>query len=307
MLRQCDLILPNGTRVLITEIGMSVDVHGQGRRQGGEGSGVGRHPSLRAQVLPQLGKTDVTVGVPDPAAYPCGREGMRYGTATVTTSRAKLPRVGRSCRFAERSYDRQALGGRRSGVTQKNHAPRSSSCRLPPIPFVFNPKTAAVEISNVPFSLSLGDCRGRRPVGLRCHRRDVFVAGFTYANLAGYRLVGYRRVQRDDDRFPRDGVHEHALGYSVRPAGAAPGGADRIGRTGGEPRAGQPCVVAISVSIHLRRDGRRCGRRDLCADDGDRHRLVRYPSQPCGLAGFGRNGHGAHDHVAAGRMADLEP
>ena len=38
-----------------------------------------------------------------------------------------------------------------------------------------------------------------------------------------------------------------------------------------------------------------------------RHRLVRYPSQPRGLAGVGRHGHGADDHVAAGGLAGLEP
>ena len=53
--------------------------------------------------------------------------------------------------------------------------------------------------------------------------------------------------------------------------------------------------------------GRRLLRRDLCADDGDRHRLVRYPSQSRRLAGVGRHGHGADDHVAARRLAGLEP
>ena len=37
-----------------------------------------------------------------------------------------------------------------------------------------------------------------------------------------------------------------------------------------------------------------------------RHRLVRYPSQPCRVAGLGRHGHGADDHVAARRLAGLE-
>ena len=50
--------------------------------------------------------------------------------------------------------------------------------------------------------------------------------------------------------------------------------------------------------------GDRC---DLRADDGDRHRLVRYPSQPCGLAGLRRHGHGADDHVAAGGLVGLKP
>ncbi len=48
-------------------------------------------------------------------------------------------------------------------------------------------------------------------------------------------------------------------------------------------------------------------RRDLRADDGDRDRLVRHPSQPCGVAGLGRHGHGADDHGAARRLAGLEP
>ena len=45
--------------------------------------------------------------------------------------------------------------------------------------------------------------------------------------------------------------------------------------------------------------------RDLRADDGDRHRLVRHPSQPRGVAGVGRHGHGADDDVAARRLAGL--
>ena len=61
----------------------------------------------------------------------------------------------------------------------------------------------------------------------------------------------------------------------------------------------------VVVSVHLRADGRRLDRRDLCADDGLRHRLVRYPSQPCGVAGLGGHGHGADDDVAACRLADL--
>jgi hypothetical protein len=37
----------------------------------------------------------------------------------------------------------------------------------------------------------------------------------------GYRLVGYRRLQRDDDRFARDGFHKHDLGHL----------SDRLGRS----------------------------------------------------------------------------
>jgi hypothetical protein len=66
-------------------------------------------------------------------------------------------------------------------------------------------------------------------------------------------------------------------------------------------------VLAASLALASRVDGRRRGRRDLCADDGVRHRLVRHPSQPRGLAGFGRHGDGAGDHVAARRLAGLAP
>jgi MFS family permease len=44
----------------------------------------------------------------------------------------------------------------------------------------------------------------------------------------------------------------------------------------------------VAFQFSLRADGRRLDRRDLRADDGNRHRLVRYPSQPCGVAGLGR-------------------
>ena len=66
-------------------------------------------------------------------------------------------------------------------------------------------------------------------------------------------------------------------------------------------------TVAARVSDHVRADGRRLYRRDLRADDGVRHRLVRHPSQPRGVAGVGRHGHGADDHVAARRLAGLQP
>ena len=47
-------------------------------------------------------------------------------------------------------------------------------------------------------------------------------------------------------------------------------------------------------------------RRDLRADDGVRHRLVRHASQPCRVARLGRHGHGADDDVAARGLAGLE-
>ena len=58
-------------------------------------------------------------------------------------------------------------------------------------------------------------------------------------------------------------------GTLVRPVRAAAGGADRIGRAGGKPGAGEPCDLADRVPAHLRPAGRRRRRRDLCADDGD--------------------------------------
>jgi hypothetical protein len=161
----------------------------------------------------------------------------------------------------------------------------------------------ALELRNGKFSLSLGDCRRRWPARLRRDRRHVFAAGVPAADRAGYRLVGDRRVQRDDHRLSRDGLRQHDLGHPVRPAGAAAGGADRVGRAAGEPGAGQPGDVAARISIHLRADGRRLHCRDLRAHDGDRHRLVRHASQPCGVAGVCRHGHGADDHVAVRRLA----
>ena len=64
-------------------------------------------------------------------------------------------------------------------------------------------------------------------------------------------------------------------------------------------------LVAFQLIFGLVVGGR--DRRDLRADDGLRHRLVRHASQPCGVAGLGRHGHGADDHVAARRLAGLEP
>ena len=41
----------------------------------------------------------------------------------------------------------------------------------------------------------------------------VFVAGSAAAHRPGYRLVGDRRVERDDDRLSRNGVRQHGLGH----------------------------------------------------------------------------------------------
>src|SRR3982751_5487397 len=71
--------------------------------------------------------------------------------------------------------------------------------------------------------------------------------------------------------------------------------ADRIG-----PR---PVVLIGSVFLArglpdpVRGRRRRRHRGDLRPDDGLRHRLVRDAAQSRGLAGVGRHGHGADDHV----------
>ena len=69
----------------------------------------------------------------------------------------------------------------------------------------------------------------------------------------------------------------------------------------------EPGIVAAVVSDPVRAAGRRLDLGHLCADDGVRHWLVRHPSQPRRLAGFGRHGDGAVDHGAARRLADLAP
>ena len=63
----------------------------------------------------------------------------------------------------------------------------------------------------------------------------------------------------------------------------------------------------VAVPAHLRPARRRRDGRDLRADDGLRHRLVRHASQPCRVARLGRHGHGADDHVALGGVARLHP
>ena len=76
----------------------------------------------------------------------------------------------------------------------------------------------------------------------------------------------------------------------------------------GKPGAGEPRDIAGRISVHLRADGRRRSTAAIFAPMmALRHRLVRYPSQPCGVAGLGRHGHGADDHVAARGLAGLEP
>src|SRR5262245_55793291 len=98
-------------------------------------------------------------------------------------------------------------------------------CRLPRFPFVFHPELSPRETRNDQFSLSLGDRRRGRPAWLRRDWRHVLAAGVLAPDRAGYRLVGDRRVERDDHWFPRDGVHQHGLGHAVGPVRAAPGGA----------------------------------------------------------------------------------
>ena len=154
--------------------------------------------------------------------------------------------------------------------------------------------------------LSLGDCCGRRPARLRRDRRDVFAAGLPPADCAGHRLVGDRRLQRDDGRLPGDGVRRACSGARCRTASVR----SRVVLTGSILLPASLFSVSQTTSLlafqlHLRRVGRRRLRGDLRADDGLRDRLVRHPSQPCGVARLRRHGHGAAHHVAAGGAADL--
>ena len=83
--------------------------------------------------------------------------------------------------------------------------------------------------------LSLGHRRGRRPAGLRRDRRHVFAAGVPAADLAGYRLVGHRRIERHDHRLSGHGLRQHGLGQPVRPLGPRLVVVDRVGDAGREP------------------------------------------------------------------------
>ena len=175
-----------------------------------------------------------------------------------------------------------------------------------PSSFVLVPR-AGTEMWNEQFSLSLGHCSSRRPVGLCCHRWHVFAAGSAAADHTGHRLVGRRRIQRHDDRLSCNGLRQHDLGDLVGSGRAASGSADRLDRHRGKPCAGEPCDVVDRVSAPLRPADGSGDCRYLRADDGLRHRLVRHPSQPCGVAGVGRHGDGTDDHVAAGGLARLQP
>ena len=155
------------------------------------------------------------------------------------------------------------------------------------------------------FRLSLGDRRSRRPARLRGDRRHVFAAGFSSAHLAGYRVVGQRRLDRHDDRFHRHGPRQHGVGKYCRPLRAPPGRADRLNCPRRKPCPDEPGDIAHCVPAHLRSSCRRCDGGNLCADDRLRDRLVRHASQPCGLACFRRHGHGADDHGSIGGMARL--
>ena len=163
-----------------------------------------------------------------------------------------------------------------------------------------------MEMWNEQFSLSLGHRGSRRPVGLCRHRRHVFAAGFAAAYHTEYRLVGRRRIQRDDDRLPCNGLRQHDLGDLVGSGRTTPGGADRLHRHRGKPGAGKPCDFIDRVSAPLRPAGGSGDCRYLRANDGLRHRLVRHPSQPCGVAGVSRHGDGTDDHVAARGLARLQ-
>src|ERR1700679_710425 len=104
--------------------------------------------------------------------------------------------------------------------------------------------TVVWEAENEQILLSLGDSRSRRTVGLRGNRRHVFTAGFSSADLTGYRMVHYRRLERYDLRFSRHGIGKRHLGKPVRPLRSALDSADRIQCLGRSSGAGEPGDIA---------------------------------------------------------------
>src|SRR5258706_11260372 len=56
------------------------------------------------------------------------------------------------------------------------------------LPNRLKPRRAETEIYDGSFALSLGHCRSRRPVGLRCHRRHGLPAGSAAADHTRYLL-----------------------------------------------------------------------------------------------------------------------
>ena len=149
------------------------------------------------------------------------------------------------------------------------------------------------------------DRRGGRVSGLRGDRRDVLAARLPPADDAGDRVVAHRHLQRHDDRLSRDGGRQRRLGRLRRPIRAR-----ARSRSSGAVLLAVGLALAsgaraVAVPARLRAAGRASPRRRSCADDGDGDGLVRHPSQPCRVAGFGRHGHGADDHVALRRLADL--
>ncbi|CAI8944609.1 hypothetical protein EMIT0158MI4_30393 [Burkholderia ambifaria] len=97
------------------------------------------------------------------------------------------------------------------------------------------------------------------------------------------------------------------MGQPVGPHRHACGGRDGRRAAVGEPRAREPCAVAVRVPADFRAGRRQRDGRDVRADDGLRDRLVRHAPQPRGIAGVGRHGHGADDDVAARGLARVGP
>ena len=153
--------------------------------------------------------------------------------------------------------------------------------------------------------LSLGHRRRRRPDELCRARRDVLAGDLPRADGARHALVTRRHIERDDAQFPGDGRRRLRLGRHHRPFRRPHRRADRCraARTGAG--AGEPRGVARHLPNHLWRARRPCGKRVLRADDRADHRLVRYASQPCRVAGLGRHGRRADDDLALRALADL--
>ena len=127
------------------------------------------------------------------------------------------------------------------------------------------------------------------------------------AQATGWSRTGH--LERHDLRLFGDGICQFRLGRAGRQVWSA----SRRGLRGRahlrRPGAGGARLDACRVPDRLWPGARRWRRRRFRAADGDRRRLVRRASRSRRLAGLGRNGHGADDHVAArcvaGQLARL--
>ena len=126
---------------------------------------------------------------------------------------------------------------------------------------------------------------------------------FLQADRGGHRLVDDRHLGGDDHRLPGAGLAPAWAGARCRTVSGRGWWCWPARCCWRRVGARQPGSSLIEFQLAVRAGGRRRDGGDLRADDGLRDRLVRHAAQPCRVAGLGRHGHGADDHVAARRLA----